>query len=116
MLGLPLQISSLLSFPKTRSDPKSTTYLAPINLRERGKLRLAHRHVDHSGHKNNTSPDIKVESICTHTRYEMIQLHQSTFPYLSDTTAPFFVNGTVLPDIEFDIGESYSGTLPIDDT
>lgn len=40
--------------------------------------------------------------------------HQSTSIYLNDITAPFLVNGSTLPNINFDIGESYSGLLPID--
>jgi len=37
----------------------------------------------------------------------------SEFPFLNNVTAPFFVNGTGLPDVDFDVGESYAGLLPI---
>lgn len=40
----------------------------------------------------------------------------STSRFWSDITAPFSVSGSKLPDIDFDIGESCSGLLPIDDT
>ncbi|MCJ1311098.1 hypothetical protein MMC25_004768 [Agyrium rufum] len=33
--------------------------------------------------------------------------------YLTNATAAFAVDGTALPDIDFDLGESYAGTLPI---
>ncbi|SNX82961.1 probable serine-type carboxypeptidase f precursor [Melanopsichium pennsylvanicum] len=33
--------------------------------------------------------------------------------HLNDKTKPFHVNGTGVPDIDFDIGESYAGLLPI---
>ena len=41
---------------------------------------------------------------------------QSPGSYLTNATKPFAVNGSALPDVNFDIGESYSGLLPIDDT
>ncbi|RFU30803.1 hypothetical protein B7463_g5546, partial [Scytalidium lignicola] len=36
-------------------------------------------------------------------------------PYLSSNTKQFVVNSTGIPDIPFDIGESYAGLLPISD-
>ncbi|KAF2091896.1 alpha/beta-hydrolase [Saccharata proteae CBS 121410] len=33
----------------------------------------------------------------------------------NNKTIPFTVNGTALPDVDFDIGESYAGLLPIND-
>lgn len=36
--------------------------------------------------------------------------------YLNDKTKPYWVNGSALPEIDFDIGESYSGLLPVDDS
>src|SRR4051812_9204459 len=36
-------------------------------------------------------------------------------PYYNDATAKFAVNGSGFPDIDFDIGESYAGMLPVDD-
>ncbi|MCJ1400830.1 hypothetical protein MMC11_004038 [Xylographa trunciseda] len=33
--------------------------------------------------------------------------------YLTDQTAKFAVNGSAIPDVNFDIGESYAGLLPI---
>lgn len=34
--------------------------------------------------------------------------------YLNQKTKPYWVNGSALPEVDFDIGESYSGLLPID--
>ena len=39
----------------------------------------------------------------------------STSPYLNNNTEQFVVDGTGVPDINFDIGESYAGLLPISD-
>ena len=36
--------------------------------------------------------------------------------YLNDKTQSYWVNGSALPEVDFNIGESYAGTLPIDDT
>lgn len=36
--------------------------------------------------------------------------------YLNNKTKPFWVDGAALPEVDFNIGESYAGNLPIDDT
>ena len=41
---------------------------------------------------------------------------QANSPYLNNATAKYAVNGSALPDVYFDIGESYAGLLPIDET
>jgi carboxypeptidase D len=33
--------------------------------------------------------------------------------FLTESTSKFVVNGTGIPDVPFDIGESYAGLLPI---
>jgi carboxypeptidase D len=38
---------------------------------------------------------------------------RSDHAYLTNTTALFAVNGSSLPEIDFDIGESYAGSMPI---
>lgn len=40
---------------------------------------------------------------------------RSTSPYLNEKSKQFVVNGTGLPDVHFDVGESYAGLLPITD-
>ncbi|KAI1342531.1 serine carboxypeptidase [Xylariaceae sp. FL0016] len=37
----------------------------------------------------------------------------TTSPYLNEKSAQFVVNGTGFPEVDFDIGESYAGLLPI---
>ncbi|KAI9768851.1 MAG: hypothetical protein M1840_004665 [Geoglossum simile] len=36
-----------------------------------------------------------------------------TSKYLTDKTKKFYVDGTSIPEVEFDVGESYAGLLPI---
>ncbi|TVY25102.1 Carboxypeptidase [Lachnellula hyalina] len=38
---------------------------------------------------------------------------RDTSQFLTNTTSKFAVNGSALPEIDFNIGESYAGTLPI---
>ena len=38
---------------------------------------------------------------------------QSTSPYLNPNSQKFVVDGTAIPEVNFDIGESYAGLLPI---
>jgi Serine carboxypeptidase len=45
-----------------------------------------------------------------------LRSRRSTSFFLTNATKPFAVNGSALPDVHFDIGESYAGLLPIDDT
>ncbi|KAK0934989.1 hypothetical protein LTR29_013403 [Friedmanniomyces endolithicus] len=40
--------------------------------------------------------------------------HKRQSSYLTSKTAKFAVNGSGIPDVDFDIGESYAGTLSID--
>lgn len=43
---------------------------------------------------------------------------QPSFPvpnaYLNNKTKPYWVDGAALPEVHFNIGESYAGLLPID--
>ncbi|KAF2136235.1 uncharacterized protein K452DRAFT_237868 [Aplosporella prunicola CBS 121167] len=48
-----------------------------------------------------------------HARYARAA---STDAYLTEKTKKFAVDGTALPNVTFDIGESYSGLLPVDDS
>ncbi|KAL8678973.1 MAG: hypothetical protein Q9186_004694 [Xanthomendoza sp. 1 TL-2023] len=40
-------------------------------------------------------------------------LDKRSSPYLTDATQKFAVNGSAIPDVDFDVGESYAGLLPI---
>ncbi|KAL1641109.1 hypothetical protein SLS58_006383 [Diplodia intermedia] len=46
---------------------------------------------------------------------ELPKLQKRASPFATDKTEPFAVNGTNIPDVDFDIGESYAGLLPISD-
>ncbi|KUJ11815.1 alpha/beta-hydrolase [Mollisia scopiformis] len=41
------------------------------------------------------------------------QRRADSFGYLTNTTTKFQVNGSAIPDVDFDVGESYAGLLPI---
>jgi carboxypeptidase D len=43
------------------------------------------------------------------------QLDKRASPYLTSKTEQFVVDGTAIPDVNFDMGESYAGLLPISD-
>ena len=40
-------------------------------------------------------------------------LQKRASPYLNSATQKFVVDGTKLPDVDFDVGESYPGLVPI---
>lgn len=41
------------------------------------------------------------------------RLQKRASPYLNNVTEKFVVNGSAIPDVDFDVGESYAGLLPI---
>ncbi|GME64799.1 putative serine carboxypeptidase protein [Neofusicoccum parvum] len=43
------------------------------------------------------------------------QLQKRASPFATNATQKFAVDGTKIPDVDFDIGESYAGLLPISD-
>ncbi|KAG9832825.1 serine carboxypeptidase, partial [Aureobasidium melanogenum] len=45
--------------------------------------------------------------------FEHPRLQKRASPYLNNVTEKFWVNGSALPDVNFDVGESYAGLLPI---
>jgi carboxypeptidase D len=47
-----------------------------------------------------------------HQHHQYVQ-KRSTHIYLTNITQPFAVNGSSLPEVDFDIGESYAGSMPI---
>lgn len=40
----------------------------------------------------------------------------SDYQFLTNKTQSYLVDGTAIPDVEFDVGESYAGSLPLNDT
>lgn len=47
--------------------------------------------------------------------FKNARLQKRASRWLTNATEPFVVNGTGIPDVPFDIGESYAGLLPISD-
>ncbi|KAI9715942.1 MAG: hypothetical protein M1828_000530 [Chrysothrix sp. TS-e1954] len=47
---------------------------------------------------------------------QKLETRQNPMQYMNSKTAKYAVNGSALPEVDFDIGETYSGSLPIDDT
>ncbi|KAK4995112.1 hypothetical protein LTR66_004991 [Elasticomyces elasticus] len=47
------------------------------------------------------------------TPFQNSRLQKRASPYLTNATQKFVVNGSAIPDVNFDIGESYAGLLPI---
>lgn len=40
----------------------------------------------------------------------------SDYQFLTNKTESYLVDGTAIPEVDFDVGESYAGSLPINDT
>ncbi|RAL58572.1 hypothetical protein DID88_003348 [Monilinia fructigena] len=47
------------------------------------------------------------------TEQQQYEKRETNFQYLTNSTAKFSVNGSAIPDVDFDVGESYAGLLPI---
>ncbi|KAF2092037.1 alpha/beta-hydrolase [Saccharata proteae CBS 121410] len=45
--------------------------------------------------------------------FKNARLQKRASPYLNNVTEKFVVNGSAIPEVDFDIGESYAGLLPI---
>lgn len=54
-----------------------------------------------------------IEKRVPHESFKDHRLQKRAFNFLNDNTEKFVVNGTAIPDVDFDIGESYAGLLPI---
>lgn len=54
-----------------------------------------------------------IEKRVAHEPFKNERLQKRAHNYLSNATEKFVVNGTGIPDVDFDIGESYAGLLPI---
>ncbi|MCJ1462750.1 hypothetical protein MMC07_001353 [Pseudocyphellaria aurata] len=72
---------------------------------------VAARSPQHVG-KRLSRPAPKLEPRSTQ-EYTPDSIIKRTLKYLNSKTQKFAVNGTALPDVDFDIGESYAGLLPI---
>jgi carboxypeptidase D len=54
-----------------------------------------------------------IEKRVPHQEFKDARLRKRAHNFLNNGTEQFVVNGTGLPDVPFDIGESYAGLLPI---
>ncbi|CAO1603039.1 hypothetical protein XANCAGTX0491_006632 [Xanthoria calcicola] len=78
---------------------------------------VAARSTRHVGKKDYTNPATKLQSRQLSPQpYPDDSLHQKQkrqSSYLNPVSQKFAVNGSAIPDVDFDIGESYAGLLPI---
>jgi len=58
-------------------------------------------------------PKPVIEKRVAHQEFKDQRLRKRAHDYLNKNTEKFVVNGTGIPDVDFDIGESYAGLLPI---
>ncbi|KAF1849123.1 serine carboxypeptidase-like protein [Cucurbitaria berberidis CBS 394.84] len=70
-----------------------------------------------SPHKRNVFNKVKpvLEKRVANEPFRHPELQKRASSFLTDKTKPFAVNGTGIPEVPFDIGESYAGLLPISD-
>jgi carboxypeptidase D len=54
-----------------------------------------------------------IEKRSPNTEFKDHRLRKRAHNFLTNSTVKFEVNGTGIPDVPFDIGESYAGLLPI---
>ncbi|KAM0713740.1 hypothetical protein Q7P37_010702 [Cladosporium fusiforme] len=59
---------------------------------------------------------VLIERLSTSGYFQDPELQQRSSRFLSQATAPFAVNGSSLPNITWNVGESYAGLLPISDS
>ncbi|KAL8817509.1 MAG: hypothetical protein Q9223_003672 [Gallowayella weberi] len=76
------------------------------------------RNSRHVGKKDYTNPAFKrlqsrQPSVQEFPQYAQHQKQKRQSSYLNPNSQKFVVNGTAIPDVDFDIGESYAGLLPI---
>ena len=70
-----------------------------------------------SPHKRNVFNKRKptIEKRVAHEPFRNPELQKRASSFLTNKTEPFAVNGTGIPEVDFDVGESYAGLLPISD-
>ncbi|KAH7305272.1 serine carboxypeptidase [Stachybotrys elegans] len=59
--------------------------------------------------------DVVVERRSTGQQFKTPEIRDRASRFLTDKTEKFAVNGSGIPEVDFDIGESYAGLLPISD-
>ncbi|KAF2853761.1 alpha/beta-hydrolase [Plenodomus tracheiphilus IPT5] len=70
-----------------------------------------------SPHKRNVYNKVKpvLEKRVANKPFEHPEIQKRAFSFLTNKTEAFSVNGSGIPEVPFDIGESYAGLLPISD-
>lgn len=58
-------------------------------------------------------PKPVIEKRTQHQPFKDDRLNKRAFNFHNEATDKFVVNGTGIPDVPFDVGESYAGLLPI---
>ncbi|GKZ78100.1 hypothetical protein AnigIFM56816_001484 [Aspergillus niger] len=61
-------------------------------------------------HRRAVPPPLSHRSVAS--RSVPVERRTTDFEYLTNKTARFLVNGTSIPEVDFDVGESYAGLLP----
>ncbi|CAO2653855.1 Nn.00g105880.m01.CDS01 [Neocucurbitaria sp. VM-36] len=71
-----------------------------------------------SPHKRNVFNKVKpvLERRVANEPFKHPEIQKRASGFLTDKSKPFAVNGTGIPEVPFDIGESYAGLLPISDS
>ncbi|KAJ4374799.1 hypothetical protein N0V83_001876 [Neocucurbitaria cava] len=71
-----------------------------------------------SPHKRNVFNKVKpvLEKRVANEPFKHPEIRKRASGFLTDKSKPFAVNGTGIPEVPFDIGESYAGLLPISDS
>ncbi|KAI1609051.1 carboxypeptidase D [Exophiala viscosa] len=76
-----------------------------VSAKQRSAQHVGKKHLDEK--RNTFAP----RSAPAHAQHEK----RAGSQYLTNATAPFAVNGSAIPLVPFDVGESYAGLLPISD-
>ncbi|TDZ53811.1 putative serine carboxypeptidase [Colletotrichum trifolii] len=66
--------------------------------------------------KKPTLPRSIIEKRAPHQSFSHPEIRKRASRFLTDKTEAFAVNGSGIPEVPFDIGESYAGLLPISDS
>ena len=78
----------------------------------------AGRSLQHVGRKADDSLAAMYDNVARNyagfgSRHDEPLQKRSQHQFLNNKTSSFAVNGTGIPDVDFDVGESYAGNLPI---
>ncbi|KAJ4415284.1 hypothetical protein N0V82_007446 [Gnomoniopsis sp. IMI 355080] len=93
-------LSSTLALTGAASAARSTRHVGNFEKR-----------LERSGRGASVGDDARLR---TREHVHMGKRDNTTQPqFLTNSTAKFVVNGTGIPDVDFDVGESYAGSIPV---